>query len=176
VKVPVRVQHPLDLVKGAGDGLVAAARIAYLFGPNPVDEDERVLTAAKCNIGPRPPSLRFELDVEEFDDGVDAGLLVYRGETTVTADDLIASGQKGRPRPEKRSRAAEWLARYLWAGDGARPVKEIQEDARHHGFSWRTVRRAADELGIAKPKGGPSSVWRLPAELKGLLDEQEGDA
>ena len=57
--------HPLDAIGGSGGGLRAAARVAYIFGVNPEDADERVLAPAKSNIGPERKSFLFELDVVE---------------------------------------------------------------------------------------------------------------
>ena len=44
--------------------------------------------------------------------------------------------------------------------DGPVPSREIQRQAREAGVSWRTVRRASDDMQIIKKKGlGDSTAW-----------------
>jgi hypothetical protein len=81
----------------------------------------------------------------------------------------------GRP-PDKRAAAAEWLTTYL--ADAGKPVKAstITEDAKQYGMSQKTLRRAADDMGIVKSaKGGPNVTWDLPQEVKDLMGLGEDD-
>ena len=176
VKAVAKIGHPMDAIGGSGGGLRAAARIAFLFGRNPEDAEELWLTCVKSNIGPEPPTFTFELDVHEFDDVGDAALLVERGHGRESLEDarlmLDSSRTAGIPN-ERRSAAAEWLVGYLRLGP--RPVSELKEDAKQYGHSWATTRRAADDLGVDKPKGGPNSSWSLPDDLIAKL-EADGDA
>jgi KaiC/GvpD/RAD55 family RecA-like ATPase len=59
--------HPMDAIGGSGGGLRGAARVAFLFGPNPDDSDERLLACVKSNIGPEPATFAFEIDVDYLD-------------------------------------------------------------------------------------------------------------
>jgi hypothetical protein len=142
VKHP-RGTHPIDAIGGSGGGLRAVARIAYVFGRG--HGDERVLACVKSNVGPEAAPYQFE---------VDARIML----------DLTSPNQS----PEsKRAAATEWLIMYLLFGP--RPVSELKEDAELHGHSWGTVRRAADDLRIIRPAGGPNSVWELPSGLSEQL-------
>jgi putative DNA primase/helicase len=163
----------LDAVGGSNGGLVGAARSVYMFGVDPSDEDQRILAPAKMNLGPRPKSLAFELDVEEDYPTGGMALLRYVGESDVTADALVTSMNGSKKPPAKRSAASAFLIGYLRLGP--RPTKDLKEDATQYGHSWATIRRAADELGIVKPKGGQGSTWALPKELLDELSEAEDD-
>jgi hypothetical protein len=62
-------------------------------------------------------------------------------------------------------------------GGSAYPVKgtEIQEDALQFGMTYRTLRRAADEMKIVKSgRGGRHVTWSLPPEiLEALVGEPD---
>lgn len=183
---------PLACFPGSGAGLAAQARSAYLFGENPADPDQCVLACAKFSLGEWPKSLVFERDVEVgfFDKYPPKGKLsdeemiedVARfnlaGETDSFykggAIDLVigaATDVSPRGAPEKRSAAVEWLIGYLRLGP--RPATELKEDAVQHGHKWTTIRRAADEVGVIRPKGGRNSTWALPPELLERLAEED---
>ena len=67
----------------------------------------------------------------------------------------------------KREAASEWLTNHL-AAQGQAKVPDIKAAARVEDIAWRTMRRAADELGVIKqPHGhGPRSytTWELPPD------------
>lgn len=182
IKSVPRNAHPLQAVGGSGGGFAGACRVLYAFGRSPDDRDERVLAPLKCNVAQPPPSLRFELDVIGLDielNGqvveIEAPQLNLVGVTQVTADQLIIPQAPTLPRPEKLAKAAEFLVHYLRFGP--RPKREIVEDARHRGITEMTLRRACQELGVEKPRGGRNSSWALPAELLEELnrDDEEAD-
>lgn len=167
--------HPMDAIGGSGGGLRAAARMAYLFGRNFEDADEVLLACVKSNVAAEPASYAFELDVHDFADGDEAPFLVplgERGESLADARIMLDSTRKQEKPDVKRAAASEFLVNYLRFGP--RPVRELKEDAIQYGHSWATIRRAADELGIVKPRGGPNATWALPAELLAELDAEDG--
>lgn len=165
--------HPLAAIGGSGSGLVAAARMAFLFGQNPKDADQRVLSCVKHNIREDSPSLMFELDVEELPTVGDTAYLVYsRTDEDFDPRDLlqVTKGVTGRP-PDKRAAAAEWLTNYL--ASAGEPVKagDILEDAKQYGMSSKTIRRAADDMKVVKdpPGGGKGCTWELSNEVKKIM-------
>jgi len=172
--------HPLAAVGGSGGGLVGAARVVYLMGPNPQDADERILACAKSSVhGERPRSLAFEIDRVEVEGAGEQPKLVLVGESDVDAQALVAGSAVGgaaRP-PEKRARAEEFLANYLRYGP--RPQAEVREDATQHGIRPKTLRDAFEALGgVSKKRGfGKSGYWEwaLPPELRRILEEGNGD-
>jgi hypothetical protein len=168
--------HPLDAIGGSGSGVPAASRTAFVFGRDPDDEDRRVLAPAKFNIGPMPKALAFEVDVDDVEKVGETPLLVEDEELMVfdamrLFDKKVeGEGKVGRP-PDKRAAAAEWLTTYL--ADAGGPVKAsvVQEDAKQYGMAAKTLRRAADDMGVLKepPGGGRGCTWDLPDEVKDLM-------
>jgi hypothetical protein len=169
--------HPLDAIGGSGSGLPAASRAAFVFGRDPDDEDKRVLAYAKFNIGPPPKALSFEVDVEDIEVVgevpllvVDEELMAFDAMRLFSKDKDDKSGKVGRP-PDKRAAAAEWLTTYL--AEAGEPVKgsTVQEDAKQYGMSIKTLRRAADDMGVVKdpPGGGRNCTWDLPEDVKDLM-------
>jgi hypothetical protein len=183
--------EPMDAVGGGSSGFPAACRCGFLFGKNPADDDQRVLSMIKHNVREKPLSMMFELDQVEVkikyeennkklifeDDNVPK--LIFQGEDYFNPIRVVSNerGKLGRGRPaDKRAQACEWLTQYLWeklaAGDGSYPTlgTVVQEDALQAGMSYRTVRRAADDMKIIKSgKGGTGVTWSLPSAVIDML-------
>lgn len=176
IKRPAAGGHPMDAIGGAGGGLRGAARIAFLFGKNPHDE-ELLLACVKSNIGPEPPTYAFELDVHDFADVGEVAFLSGLGERGGSLADarIMLDSARAESKPDaKRSAASEFLVNYLRLGP--RPVAELREDAQQYGHKWATIRRASEELGVVKPKGGPNADWALPDDLLAELNGGSQDA
>jgi putative DNA primase/helicase len=139
---------------------VGLARSVLHLAADPDDEsrNRKLLLAGKCNLaGPldglafrivgSPPRLDWEL-----------------APVRLRADDLVArppdqtAKQRG-PKPQARSAAVDWLANLL--DSGPLPVSEVKEAVKSAGFSWSTVRRASETLGITPVRQGfgPEGVW-----------------
>ncbi len=163
--------HPLAAVGGSGGGLPAAARVIFAFGLHPDNEDERVLAPIKFNIGVMPKSVTFEMDEQSFTitkgkktQDITAGRLgMLDDEAEISAMKVLMASQ-GNLSAEKKAAAAEWLTELLC--DGAKKSAEIQQAANLEGIAWRTLRRAADDIGVVKVRqgGGVGSwvEWDLP--------------
>jgi hypothetical protein len=173
--------HPLAAIGGNSSGLPAASRVAFVFGRDPDDSDRRILATVKCNLREMPKALSFETDTDDIEikpingkpEVIEMPLLVVQGETEFDAKRLLGdSGEPGKVgrKPEKRAQAAEWLTKYLAAA--GKPVRgaEVLEDAKQYGLTSKTVRRAADDMGVLKSGGGGRNVtWDLPADIKKAL-------
>jgi putative DNA primase/helicase len=135
--------HPMDAIGGAGGGLRAAARNAFLFGQGE-ETDELRLSLVKSNITKNDqPSFVFELDVCEFEDIDPVPFLVEVGESEESSLEdarimLKEVGVSAESKDAKRARAAEFLIDFLRAG----PVKvrTIYSVAETNGHRLRTVR------------------------------------
>jgi putative DNA primase/helicase len=172
VKHVAQRAHPLQAIGGSGSGLPAAARMAFLVGKDP-DDDERIIVACVKSVRDQPRALGFVLDSVSYTDahsreGTAGVLLPQSDEFEFDARKLLVveNGEKrGRP-PTKRAAAAEWLAKYLLAAEGHEgPAAEVEEDARQVGITNATLRRAAEDMGVKKTQRERGWWWQLPPEV-----------
>lgn len=170
--------HPLAAIGGNSSGLPAACRMGYIFGVDPDDDDRRVMCNVKHNICQERPALAFQVDTEVLDIVGEIPSLVVEGETSFDARRLLVVTGDGKPgrKPDKRADAAEWLASHMAVTLGGQPVPagQIMEDAKQVAMAAKTVRRAADDMGIIRnpPGGGRNCTWDLPPDLKKAMGVQ----
>jgi hypothetical protein len=168
--------HPLDAIGGSGSGLPAASRAAFVYGKDPDDSDRTIIAPAKFNVGPTPAAFAFEVDVAELDVVGDVPVLLPDEELHVFDPMHLfkkpsdKKGKVGRP-PDKRAAAAEWITTYLASAGGPVHSGKVQEDAKQYQLSAKTLRRAAEDMGIVKhpPGGGRNCTWDLPDDVKELM-------
>lgn len=165
--------HPLNAIGGSGSGLPAAARMAFLFGADPVDEERRVLAPVKCNIAEWPLTMAFTSDTVEIENIGEIPSLVFEEELFgFDAMSLVSKPKghttQGRP-PDRRSAAAEWLTNYLATAGGPVLSAKIYEDAKQYQMANKTLRRAAEDMKIVRKGGGKTMTWDLPEHVKELL-------
>lgn len=163
---------PLNAIGGSGSGLPAASRAAYVFGTDPDDEERRILAPAKCNVAERPLAMAFEMDAEENAKVGDVPILLFDQELTVFDPMRLfareqRTGKIGRP-ADKRADACEWLTNYMVGKGGPVPASRVMDDARSNSMAIKTLRRAAEDMGIVRnpPGGGRNCTWDLPDEVK----------
>lgn len=164
----------LSAIGGSGSGIVAASRMAFLFGVDPADDDRRILCSAKANIRDKPKAIAFEIDATEIDEIGDVPYLLYEKEVEFDAMKLLQvrrEGGVGRP-ADKRAAAAEWLTTHLYTY-GPLKAGQVFEDAKQYGMTAKTLRRAAEDMEIVKtpPGGGRNCVWSLPDSVQQVMDE-----
>jgi len=130
---------------GGSVALGAAARLVWLLHRHPDAPEQLCLALMKSNIGRSElPVLGCRIEDRE-------GVPVLAWDTApvegVTPEALLA-GERRECESELEA-AKDWLRQVL--ADGPMLVREIKAQAEAAGFSWRTVRRAKDALGI-KPR------------------------
>lgn len=176
-------------IGGSGGGLPGAARAAFIFGAKAKKSDERYLAPAKFNLDVWPKTVAFEIEGHEFVLGrgskaklISAGKLgITDLEDTTTAEEILAGGQPiDRDSSPKKALAAAALTNYL--AFGPKPASELREDMLQLGHTWKTVRNAADDIGIEKYRVGGSNghwEWMLPighpALVPTLMDGGDDD-
>lgn len=165
------------LYRGGGSiGIIGAARMAFVVGKDPQDEDRRVLASTKNNLAPAPQSLMFGLQ------GTDSGSVEvnWLGQSEVSAKDILATPQD-QEHADARSEAVEFLNDILCEGPVA--ASQIKGEAEDAGISERTLARAKKILQIMSYREGESGsrgrgqwLWKLPVvdlvddDIKGAND------
>ena len=147
--------HVLHRSSGALD-TVAQARSVIIVGREDDDPDKRIVCQVKSNLGPECPAYRFHFSSD--------GTLEWDGEA-VDIDPNALLNHSGRPSRAKRDDAIMFLEALL----EAEPVgkAQVEDEAHRAGHSERTIRRAAEELGITQAAGtiyrkGGHWFWKLP--------------
>lgn len=148
---------PLAALGGAGGGLNALVRTAYLFGDSPDDPDERLLVQLKCNVANRRQGLKFLMDVDELEDDVEAAFLTYTGKHSYSPSAVFTA--RAHVSLEKLESVAEYLIENL--REGAMPIEKIMDGARSRGFTRRMTRSVAEQIELVEKKGR----WRLPKDF-----------
>lgn len=173
-----------DAIGGNSSGLVAASRMAFLVGRDPKDNDHVIMGCVKHNITRDDvPCASFTLDtrqVEVLDPKTNTKrmdefpYLVYQGEIEFDVRRLISNEKANRrgPAADRLEAAEKFLVDYLYAAGQPVPSGQLKEDALARGFSWRTTRRAADQLGVVRSSKGRGCKWSLPDKLRETLDAQ----
>lgn len=170
-----KAQDLKAMYRGGGSiAFTASARSVLLAAPHPDDPngDQGVLASIKCNLAPPQESLEYRSVTEEHG----AVRIDWLGTSGHSAENLLVNRSgTAKSKGGKRERAKEWL-RYQLA-DGPVESRELKRRVEHQPFSWKTVGRAAEELGIDKEKNGFDGgwVWQLPTEVREKLADFDSE-
>ena len=145
-------RRPLQLLLGA-TAFGAIARVVWMVAPCPGDEagSRRVLGVVKSNLAMRPAALEWSREED--------GPICWHGASAHRLDDLLGNAGTA-PRADAEGFLQETLK------GGSKPATELLGLAQAVGISERTLRRAADDLGVERFKlpgtrNGPW-LWKLP--------------
>jgi hypothetical protein len=145
---------------------LAAARSSWAFGRDPDNQERRMFLPSKCNLARAGGGLAYNIESGIVENGaLDGTPYINWGEvvTDVTADRMLSAADDHRLLPA----AQRWLGKFL--ADGPKPQEEVETKGKQKGFSWRTIRRAADELRVDKKRKGFGkdgvSMWSLSPYL-----------
>lgn len=124
-------------------------------------EDRRIFARSKSNIGPDDGGYQYFLEQVEALPGIDASRATWGQAVQGNARELLTDATEDDEKAP-RDGAADFLREAL--KDGPVPTKSLKAEAMEAGHTWRTLRRAADELLVIKRKGGMSDgwYWQLP--------------
>lgn len=133
---------------------VAAARAVWLFAKNPDDAAQRLMLPGKMNLAPEQSGMGYQLEAKQ-----DGAVVVWGEAVSVSAEAVLEP--EGTERRSERLEAMDWLRGQL--ADGPVAQRKLKADAAREGFTWATLRRAKDALGITTEKSGfqGASQWHL---------------
>lgn len=146
-------------------GIRNLARSALFLANHPTEKGIRVLASTKNNLGPQPPAMKVVYD---------GGRIVWCGETSETADDLLkpaTAHDQGKALKEATAFLEDAVT------PGPMHVARIKTLAAKAGISWPTLRRAKDKLGVEAKKIGFAPAkwyWHLPGNDI-LVEERPND-
>jgi RecA-family ATPase len=134
--------------RGAGSSAYRnLARNALLATEDPEDRAWFILAHEKCNLAQLAPAVRYRLEGEGTEVRVEWG-----SEVAYSAEELLSQpATSKRPAPQ-RERAATFLRARL--ANGPVLVNVLKDSAAAEDLPWRTVERAAKDLGVEPKKTG----------------------
>jgi putative DNA primase/helicase len=135
----------------------AVARAVWLAAPEPGDTGRRLFLPLKANLAEPAHGLAYRIVAEQGQPRI----AWEPGAVTVTAEEALAALAKcGRGAADE---AEEFLRDEL--ADGPLAAADLRARADAAGQAWRTVQRAADDLGVGRRRHGfgKGSEWSLPS-------------
>jgi hypothetical protein len=143
---------------------VGVARSVWIFDTDSETEGMFHMVRLKQNIAKRKGGLRYQIsttNVEIEGERVPQPFIEWLGESSLSADSILAahSPKRGRPR-EERKRAEELLRINL--ADAPLPQKEIERLAELEEISPSTLDRAKEGLQVESVKSRDGWLWKLP--------------
>jgi hypothetical protein len=148
-----------------------APRACFAVIEDPEDADRLFFLSVKSNNAAPPQGLAYRKEQTIVADDIVACRIAWETEpVTITADQAVAAEATGTEQRSAMAEAQDFLRDIL--ANGPVPQKDIKADAEGAGFSWATVRRAKDRLGIKPHKSGMDGpwLWALPKVLKSAED------
>ncbi|GHU20032.1 hypothetical protein FACS189475_08270 [Betaproteobacteria bacterium] len=149
----------------------ALARIVMVAAKHQDSSDNgkasRILCRAKSNIGPDEGGFEYDLQQDELrtHPGIFSSCVLWGDAIEGTARELLAAADATGDDGEGStlSEAENYLLELLSGGELS--SKKIKSDAKDAGFSWRTIRRAQENIGIKPRREGFGKngfwVWKL---------------
>jgi len=128
-------------------------------------DQQRAMVHAKTNVGEIGKSLGYDIKK----DGSAAGLFLWTGETSITANDLAANGMAVEDR-DAINEATESLSEMLRGGP--KLASDIMSEMREIGISNSTLRRAKMKLGVKSRKRSGARDGHFEWVLEGWEDGQ----
>jgi hypothetical protein len=130
---------------------VAAARAVWLFAKSPDDPTQRLMLPGKMNLAPEQAGMGYKLEAKQ-----NVAVVAWGEAVSVSADAILEP--EGSERRSERLEPMEWLREEL--ASGPVPQRKIKADGIKESFSWATLRRAKDALGVATEKSGFQGAWQ----------------
>lgn len=152
------------LYRGQGSiAFTGLARVVMTVGVMPDDEDTRVMAVTKLNVTRKPKSLTFTiLELPDRLNERDRSRFEWGEFVDITSDEIVSPANKQSGTSE-REEAKKFLVELLHEPMEAKNIERVAES---RSFSWRTVQRAADELGVMRRSKGygaeRTSFWSMP--------------
>jgi putative DNA primase/helicase len=136
---------------------VGLARAVWHVVKDPHDRARRLFLPGKSNLSRETSGLAFWI-------ASNPARVQWLGPVDLQADDLATEEPTRGRKSEARNAAVDWLRTLL--RDGAMSVRKIREAAQEAGFSWATVRRAAETLPIEARKKSFDDGWEWRLECE----------
>lgn len=156
------------LYRGQGSiAFTGMARVVITVGTMPDEEDMRAMAVTKINVAPTPQALTFSITaLPDTLKSQNRSKFEWGEFVDTTSEEIINVNQN--PLGEKKA-AIEFLEDVL--DEGEMELKRIEKMAEARSINGRTLRRAADQIGVKKRVTGFGqsrvAYWRLDDDTQG---------
>ena len=145
-------------------GFTAASRAVYFVLQDEKNRRRRLFLPAKNNLGIDSGGFAYTIEATTVAAAIETSRLIWEpGAVEGTADDELTQRRRNaRKGEDTRTMEKTWLRDLLGAGPMA--TTAVKAEAKAAAFNWRTVQRAANDLGMITRKSGfgPDWEWELP--------------
>ena len=151
-------QDPSQRVTGS-IAFTAVARVVLVAAKTKDDEgtEKRILARSKSNLGPDDGGFSYTLEQCEALPEIFASRVRWGEAVAGSARDLLAEPEMDEDKKTDGNEAMQFLREQLALGTC--PAKTIFSEALEAGISRKTLRTAAERLGVVKRKGGMEGGW-----------------
>lgn len=175
--------EPIERITGSlAFGALARIVLVATKQQNKDNCDTRLFLRVKSNIGPDSDGFEYELQNEELEayPGVFTSSVVWGQIVVGSARDLLTTAETPEVGSKKSalSDAMIFLSKILAYGPIS--MRSVEDQAVGNGFSFATIRRAKESLGVLSSKEtgnigekGKGWVWRLPEKSTFYTDYLE---
>ncbi|HVW38068.1 MAG TPA: AAA family ATPase, partial [Pirellulales bacterium] len=132
------------------DAYCNAAPVVYLAASDAERPNRKLLVTVKNTLGPAAPARAFEI--------VDRKVVIREELPAVSADEFIVPLSRRLEARHERETAARWLLAAL--ADGPVASRDLFRQARECGIATKTLRRAAESLGLSPRKSSFDGPWQ----------------
>jgi hypothetical protein len=117
---------------------------------DPLAEGRRLFLPGKCNLAAPPSGLAYRIGGHPPRVEWEASPVYLRADEVIRRHRAL---ERTGPDPKARNAAEDWLRDLL--RHGPLPTEQVKSEAASAGIAWRTIRRAAETLGVkARRTGG----------------------
>lgn len=141
-KLPTDGNLPsLSKIRGSSSIVQFCRMVWAIDTPNAADTDLKRLSVIKSNLASWPDPIGFRI-----------------GEDRIEFTDAPQADK----RKTQQGKAVEWLVAQLQ--NGPVPQKELEQRGEEEGISFRTLKRAKEEIGVKSRKRKEGWYWELPMQ------------
>ncbi len=165
-------KDPTERILGS-QAFTAFARMVWLTASNK-ETGERVLVRSKSNFSRLDGGFSYVVEQIEIDAGISTSRVLWKGSVDGFATEILKEyesvddGSK-----DSKINDAEIYLRKLLANVNL-PTNVVKAQSNDSGFSWATIRRASQNIGIRRRKSnmGGGWYWSLPSDSQNPEDAQ----
>lgn len=150
-------KDPTERILGS-QAFTAFARMVWLTACNK-ETGERVLVRSKSNISRLDGGFSYAVDQVQINGGISTSRVLWKGPVDGFATEILREYESidDGDKSSELQDAEEYL-RELLASEQL-PTNDVKAQSKDAGFSWATIRRASQNLGIKSRKSSMDGGW-----------------